>query len=742
VPLADVEEACKHEVQFGNLCADCGKDMTTVTYNTITRDTARATVNAVHGHTSLLVSRAEASKSDEEAKRRLLSSRKLSLVVDLDQTIIQATVDPTVAEWQKDPQNPNYPAVKDVRAFQLIDDGPGARGCWYYIKLRPGLEEFLSTISKYYELHIYTMGTRTYAQNIAKIVDPDRKIFADRILSRDESGSLTVKNLKRLFPVDTKMVVIIDDRGDVWHWCHNLVKVTPYDFFVGIGDINSSFLPKRPGLEPRPLQSTSPDVAPPSLDAQAAVDSPTDSTGSKVSAIDQLVSMSGGNDPTKLKEQTSEQGEAITAQLTDRPLLQKQKILDAADENSNGTNDASSENDAASVPEASAETHKYRHNLLQDNDTELRYLQRSLQSIHSAFFEEYDRRTSGPKDGRVAELRSGPDVNLTTDKLDSLPDVTSIMAAMKVKVLKGVHIVFSGVMPLGVQPQNHDFAIWAKSFGATVTENITKRTSHVVASPLRKTAKVRQAAKRSDKIKIVSQDWLFACLVQWRKVDETRFRLHADLENEPNEPAANGQGSPFDGPDQKVQLLSSSDEEAAVTEEEDAAETDGTGNDTDAQEQAELERHMPSLPREASSMETSADIADWDAELEEFLGDELDSESEAGNNQSDTDDTELLPSSARKRKRDEDGQSTDNDDESDSSQMGSSRLERRKKKALARTTSLVSVSAVDDAQRVKAEAQTSAPQQDTPADIVEEDDDLEAQMEAEMLRQAEEEGYA
>ncbi|KAG9716862.1 hypothetical protein KCU86_g23517, partial [Aureobasidium melanogenum] len=299
---------------------------------------------------------------------------------------------------------------------------------------------------------IYTMGTRTYAQNIAKIVDPDRKIFADRILSRDESGSLTVKNLKRLFPVDTKMVVIIDDRGDVWHWCHNLVKVTPYDFFVGIGDINSSFLPKRPGLEPRPSQSTSPDAAPPSLNAQSAVDSPIDSTGSKVSAIDQLVSMSGGNDPTKLKEQTSEQGEAITAQLTDRPLLQKQKILDAADENSNGTNEASSENDAASVPEAPAETHKYRHNLLQDNDTELRYLQRSLQSIHSAFFEEYDRRTSGPKDGRVAELRSGPDVNLTTDKLDSLPDVTSIMAAMKAKVLKGVHIVFSGVMPLGVQP--------------------------------------------------------------------------------------------------------------------------------------------------------------------------------------------------------------------------------------------------------------------------------------------------
>ena len=43
------------------------------------------------------------------------------------------------------------------------------------------------------------------------------------------------------------MVVIIDDRGDVWQWESNLIKVVPYDFFVGIGDINSSFLPKKNG---------------------------------------------------------------------------------------------------------------------------------------------------------------------------------------------------------------------------------------------------------------------------------------------------------------------------------------------------------------------------------------------------------------------------------------------------------------------------------------------------------------
>jgi RNA polymerase II subunit A-like phosphatase len=454
VPIADVEEACKHEVQFGNLCADCGKDMTTVTYNTVALDTARATVNAVHGHTSLLVSRAEASKSDDEAKRRLLSSRKLSLVVDLDQTIIQATVDPTVAEWQRDPQNPNYPAVKDVRAFQLIDDGPGARGCWYYIKLRPGLQEFLATISRYYELHIYTMGTRTYAQSIAKIVDPDRKIFADRILSRDESGSLTVKNLKRLFPVDTKMVVIIDDRGDVWHWCSNLVKVTPYDFFVGIGDINSSFLPKRPGLDSTPKPAATLDAPPSAPEVIPVANAQGESSANNLSALDQMVSMGGGNDPSKLKEQTSEQGEAIAAQLADRPLLQKQKILDAADEDSAVTPDVSPDSSAAPTPEVSPDAHnKYRHNLLQDNDTELHHLQQSLISVHSAFFEEFDRRASGPRDGRVSQLRAGTDQNLVTDNINSLPDVTVIMEAMKLKVLKGVHLVYSGVMPLGVQVQ-------------------------------------------------------------------------------------------------------------------------------------------------------------------------------------------------------------------------------------------------------------------------------------------------
>jgi hypothetical protein len=36
-----------------------------------------------------------------------------------------------------------------------------------------------------------------------------------------------VKNLKRLFPTDQSMVVIIDDRWEVWSHGPNLVKVVP-----------------------------------------------------------------------------------------------------------------------------------------------------------------------------------------------------------------------------------------------------------------------------------------------------------------------------------------------------------------------------------------------------------------------------------------------------------------------------------------------------------------------------------
>ncbi|EME80925.1 uncharacterized protein MYCFIDRAFT_115122, partial [Pseudocercospora fijiensis CIRAD86] len=675
--VADVDEPCTHDVQFGNICANCGNDLTSLaTYNSTQSVTDRATTNIVHGRQDLLISAGEAARVDEEGKRRLLQSRRLSLVVDLDQTIIHASVEPTIAEWQNDPSNPNYEALQDVQKFQLDDDKPNT---WYYIKPRPGLKQFLSTLSEIYEMHIYTMGTRAYAESVAKIIDPEKKIFGDRILSRNESGSMTAKNLKRLFPVDTRMVVIIDDRADVWHWTSNLIKVNVFEFFVGIGDINSSFLPKRPELEAlksaAPKMERTPSKNSASDDGSTEADSNDSSpasspstapttppqTNGEVSAVEQMVSMAGKQDAQSIKEKSEEQEQTIAEQVEERPMLKKQQELERLAKEEEAK-EASKDEEAKESP-----AHRYRHNLLANDDTELIYLEQSLRSVHDAYYDELDKNASGTKGGRVAELRPGHSKKRSVDDLENIPDAAAIMDRMKAKVLSGVHLVFSGVVPLGVDIHSHDTAVWAKSFGATVSENITKKTTHVIASPERRTAKVRQAAKKSGRIAIVSQHWLHACFAQWKKVDENMYRIHSDA------PANGTAGLPdsFEGHEYQ---LSESDEDAAQTEDETDAETpNGNANgltiaiptdmDTDSEEWL---KHAPTLDRQDSNAEDSQSDRTDDA------------------------DTSETPPSHRKRK------SGDRNGENESDAEGS-RLQKRKKEAIERTSSLTNLVKQDGA---------------------------------------------
>ncbi|CAG8573139.1 4118_t:CDS:2, partial [Dentiscutata heterogama] len=229
-----VKEPCVHSIQIRGLCALCGNDMMKTDFTGVDYS-QRATISMAHNVAGLTVSLNEAERLEKETADRLLKSRKLSLIVDLDQTLIHATIDQMVEEWINDENNINHPTTKDIHKF-VLSDSPTV----YYIKLRPGLKEFLKDVSEFYEPHIYTMGTRNYASSVAEIIDPNHTIFNERILSRDESGNITRKNIRRLFPCDDSMVVAIDDRADVWGWSPNLIKVHPYDFFVGIGDINDT----------------------------------------------------------------------------------------------------------------------------------------------------------------------------------------------------------------------------------------------------------------------------------------------------------------------------------------------------------------------------------------------------------------------------------------------------------------------------------------------------------------------
>jgi RNA polymerase II subunit A C-terminal domain phosphatase len=145
---------------------------------------ARASIQMTHSANGPKVSLEEAQRIERETAEHLLKTRKLSLIVDLDQTIVHATVDPTVGDWivegeswearqaskrqssrdkegesdsdessqdEDDEVNPNWEALKDVKKFRLGPESfglpPGHRakgkekavemqGCLYYVKPR------------------------------------------------------------------------------------------------------------------------------------------------------------------------------------------------------------------------------------------------------------------------------------------------------------------------------------------------------------------------------------------------------------------------------------------------------------------------------------------------------------------------------------------------------------------------------------------------------------------------------
>ncbi|KAI9068710.1 hypothetical protein FKP32DRAFT_1587477, partial [Trametes sanguinea] len=609
-PAVFVLEPCKHGMQVSGLCCICGKDMTSYDFTGFS-DASRAAIQMTHLANGPLVSLEEAQRIEQETAQHLLRSRKLSLIVDLDQTIVHATVDPTVGEWiaegeawearqakkaargddagtkdaadpdktlsdEDDEVNPNWEALKDVKKFRLGPEvlgppqrGPRARGrekiieqegCMYYIKPRPGLQEFLQTMATKYEMHVYTMGTRAYAEEVCAAIDPGGKIFGNRILSRDESGSLTQKSLQRLFPCDQSMVVIIDDRADVWEWSPNLVKVIPYDFFVGIGDINSAFLPKleplAPVVPPPPLladpaaanavTSEAGEVAPEGEGEEEDDDDDDEELEDLIPSSDALAQSEEDERLAELKknEILSRNTEALEAQVEERPLAKKQEELQetaageaeaaSAGQPAGGAVPAANGNGEVAAQQPPKRERPARKALLKNDDMELLRVRQILETVHERFYEAWEKHK--PEDEprkRKHGKRSEPQVDY---------DVRTIIPRIRMQTLEGCHILFSSVIPLDTRPEATEIWKTAHAFGAKCYTELTPRVTHVVAAK-RGTQKV-DAARRRGGIKIVWLAWFTDSVALWHRQDETPYLL----DPEPR-PDASGAG---DGDDARL----------------------------------------------------------------------------------------------------------------------------------------------------------------------------------------------
>lgn len=177
-----MNKKCSHSVRLSGLCANCGEELFT----------SGPLFNPLHTTDVLQTT---------EPQRSL----RPTLVVDLDHTIVfTSLVDPRRA------------------SFSFTDDK-----LTYFVSLRPFLVDFLESVSRIFDLCVYTMGTRNYALEILNVIDREKKYFCDRVITRDENNNKLVKNLSRL-GVDEKDVVILDDRVDIWGYEDNVVLIKPF----------------------------------------------------------------------------------------------------------------------------------------------------------------------------------------------------------------------------------------------------------------------------------------------------------------------------------------------------------------------------------------------------------------------------------------------------------------------------------------------------------------------------------
>lgn len=120
-------------------------------------------------------------------------------------------------------------AVKELEAGQLQ---PPARRLLHqvaqgflYTKLRPFVFEMLEGLKELFELHIYTMGDKLYAREIAAILDPDKRLFGGRVISQNDSTNAFAKDLDVVLSSE-RHVLILDDTQHVWQRHRdNLIQV-------------------------------------------------------------------------------------------------------------------------------------------------------------------------------------------------------------------------------------------------------------------------------------------------------------------------------------------------------------------------------------------------------------------------------------------------------------------------------------------------------------------------------------
>ncbi|KAG5452745.1 hypothetical protein CSKR_202287 [Clonorchis sinensis] len=474
-------EPCRHHIVMKDLCAECGANLRREGGLSGERiEDASAKIPMVHAVPDLHVSESVAAELALQDEQSLLAARKLVLLVDLDETVLHTTNDPQAYRY------------KNVSRYCL----PGSP-LVYHTSFRPHLKAVLDRLSKYYQMHICTFGNRMYAHQLAGMIDPKRRYFSHRILSRDECFNPVTKsaNLKALFPRGLNLVCIIDDRGEVWEWSPHLIQVKPYRFFQDACD-TKHFAWSSPTGRQEKLSSVSESVA---VSSAPVTSETTESV--KTNGTEQPVACSTQLPSEPVDEAAAQPKTHVTSDS------QIDEIPAASDDSSPKTEgdkperDGCTESPLKSVVEAdpepdspppSEETHVpvTPEELFEAADGNyLLRLQDILISLHRSYFREYDRwrarkasvntRMVRQRDDTCDQESSSPSLSSSPSsplpssdhqhtETGCVPNLAHIIAQHRANVLgPDCHITLSGLAPSHL-PERCFAARIARNLGAVL----------------------------------------------------------------------------------------------------------------------------------------------------------------------------------------------------------------------------------------------------------------------------------
>ncbi|XP_018473195.2 uncharacterized protein LOC108844431 isoform X2 [Raphanus sativus] len=118
----------------------------------------------------------------------------ISLVLDLDETLVHSTLEPC------EEVDFTFPVHFNEEEHTV------------YVRCRPHLQEFMERVSRLFEIIIFTASQSIYAEQLLNVLDPKRKLFRHRVY-RDSCVFFDGNYLKDLSVLgrDLSRVIIVDN---------------------------------------------------------------------------------------------------------------------------------------------------------------------------------------------------------------------------------------------------------------------------------------------------------------------------------------------------------------------------------------------------------------------------------------------------------------------------------------------------------------------------------------------------